>query len=406
MIVATLGRPDIISMFRPLSEVAELTFIEYADNWGTPTDPSLYRDVGELTLWEDAGSARQLVRRFAPDRIAMLAITSRNQVALRLEARRRKIEVVHTEHGHRLPYEVRTALTASAPRHNSEKTNTADHTFFVRSALSQPPVNAWRLLRYALAMRAGNQELVIRRFADQRRADHYLAFSAATLRYHQEADQFDAGERVETEIVGVPQFDAFTYSSPQERQDGLVVMADHQLHNGGLRGWNRDFRREWAGRLVDELRKHGMHLVVKPHPGDTTHPWTSYASDVTVLRDIPQLALAAPKAELVLATSSSLQLPLLAAPKAAGIALEIHPEDGPPLSAQVADAGVAEPVATFEELSAAISRRDEIQSNQARAKEAFVREYLGPLDGGATARLTRALLAEPHTTESTESRAS
>ena len=96
-----------MSMFQDLVGQAELSFLEYRRNWGDGVDPDVYGRYGRLTTWEEYRSAPELLDRLRPDRIVMLSIGSRNQLALRWEAARRGIEVVHVEHGYRLPATVR-----------------------------------------------------------------------------------------------------------------------------------------------------------------------------------------------------------------------------------------------------------------------------------------------------------
>ena len=83
LIVAALGRGDIVSMFDLLAEQADLTFVEYERNWGHGLDPEAYRGVGHLTTWEEHRSADALLDSVRPARVAMLSISSRNQIALR-----------------------------------------------------------------------------------------------------------------------------------------------------------------------------------------------------------------------------------------------------------------------------------------------------------------------------------
>src|SRR5690349_11963290 len=106
-------------MFKHLvARGADLTFVEYERNWGHGLDPSVYHTYGTLTTWEEHSSASALLTSTNPDLIAMIAISSRNQLALRATASRRGIEVIHVEHGYRLPAGVRSS-SGFQPRRRS-----------------------------------------------------------------------------------------------------------------------------------------------------------------------------------------------------------------------------------------------------------------------------------------------
>ena len=105
LVVGTMNRPDVVSMFSRVE--ARLTFLEYEDNWGVRLDPAIYEPFGEVTNWERHDSVDHVLDELRPDRVAMISINSREQVALRVAARERGVEVVHVEHGYRLPLQAR-----------------------------------------------------------------------------------------------------------------------------------------------------------------------------------------------------------------------------------------------------------------------------------------------------------
>ena len=110
LIVGTMNRPDVVGMFRGVE--ARMTFLEYEDNWGVRLDPAIYEPFGGVTTWERHRSVDTVLEDLRPDRIAMVSINSREQVALRVAARERGLEVLHVEHGYRLPLQTRLAHEA------------------------------------------------------------------------------------------------------------------------------------------------------------------------------------------------------------------------------------------------------------------------------------------------------
>ena len=60
LVVATIGRADLLAMFEQVAAHADLTFLEYASTPGVT--PQLYEPYGQLTTWEEHRSARSLLR--------------------------------------------------------------------------------------------------------------------------------------------------------------------------------------------------------------------------------------------------------------------------------------------------------------------------------------------------------
>ena len=71
---------------------------------------------------------------------------------------------------------------------------------------------------------------------------------------------------------------------------------------------------------------------------------------------------------MALGIMSTLQMPVAAQANTATITLEIHPQAGQPLSQRFIEAGVCEPVDSFEELSATLARSDELRARQRPSK--------------------------------------
>ena len=360
MVVAALGRRDIVSMFDLLAGQAELTFVEYERNWGHGLDPAAYEGCGRLTTWEEHSSADALLDSVRPTRVAMLQIGSRNQLALRAAARRRGIPVDHVEHGYRLPATVRQDPAIAGPRRLGPRSTVRANRFFLDSTIREGFRGAVRLAEVGFRATVDGGAIGHPRLARARRPDRYVSFSEECFEYHRVADRVPVELAKRTVFVGVPQFDCFAYKASASKEDRLAVMADHQLHNVGIRGWNAEYRREWGRRLEQTLKACSWRLVLKRHPGDREDVWRD--SDARWIRQvdtIDELAAYANAASLVLGTGSTLQLPLMASPVAAALALEIHPSPGPPLSGRIIEAGVAEAVTSFDGLDTALRRAAE-----------------------------------------------
>lgn len=398
LVVATIGRPDILTMFERLAERAELTFLEFASTPGLT--PALYEPYGHLTTWEEHRSARSLLRSLEPDLLAMLGIGARNQLALRCEARRQGVRVVHLEHGYRLPVATRRSL--SVGRHEDgeaperPRSSLAAHRFFAATLTRLPPQQAARLLRYALPSVGGASVDTMAGIADLRRADRYISFAPECFEFHRELDRVPPELAERTIYVGVPQFDRFRAGADTvEADSGTVVLVDHQLHNAGLLGWNRTFHRQWAACIHEAVVASGRRLVVKAHPGDADSPWTGYTDgSVEMVPSIELLERRARAARVALGVMSTLQLPLAGLDHMATVTVEVHPQPGEILSQRLVEAGVAQPVTSFEDLAAALDDAAALHERQLPHKAAFVERFLHRLDGRAGERLTEAVLVE------------
>lgn len=398
LVVATLGRDDLLAMFARLAERAELTFVEYAGQAGV--EPHRYEPYGRLTTWEEHRSAAALLRDARPDLLAMLAIGSHNQVALRREARRRGLRTVHVEHGHRLPRETLQALSRDrstpvngAGRH-STGSSLATHRFFAASLLRLPLGEAARLARFALPG-AGTWDETQVATAALRRPDRYVSFSPECFAFHRDFDRVPAEMAQQTVFTGVPQFDCFRDDREPEPDSGDVLLVDHQLHNSGVLGWDERFHREWAGEIHAAVAGSGRRLVVKAHPGDRSSAWSGFGDgSVELVPSIAALERRARSARLALGAMSTLQLPLAGLEWMASVAVEVHPRKGVVLSSRMAEAGVSLPVSSFEQLREALADVPALQERQRAAKPAFVERFLHRLDGRAGERLAEVLLAE------------
>lgn len=391
-------------MFDGLEDEAELTFVEYERNWGDGLDPGVYSAHGTLTTWESHRSAQALLDHDRPDLVAMLAITSRNQIALRAAAARRGIEVVHVEHGYRLPAVVKHDPRLNASLRSGPRGSLRTNRFYLGSLLRSGPGPGARLAASGISAFRSGSDVAGPRLAAARRPDRYLSFAPECFAYHRDVDRVPPDLAAATEYVGVPQFDGFDRDRAAASADaGLAVMADHQLHNIGIRGWTDAFREDWAKRLVGVLAGRSMRLVVKVHPGDRSRVWDRVGGTpgvVTVVDSVDELAAHAARASTVLATGSTLQLPMVGLANTATIALEIHPDDGPALSGRLSEVGVADAVTSFPELDAQLDRLGVLRSAQAPSKDEFVARFLHTLDGGARLRLQNALLRTARAAES------
>ena len=399
LVVATIGRADLLAMFAGVEQQEELTFVEYASTPGAT--PALYEPYGRLTTWEEHGSARALLRTVEPDLLVMLAVGVRNQLALRREAAKRGVRVVHLEHGYRLPVAARRPLRvnrgkATAGLSRKPRSSVATHRFFAGSLLRLPPGEAARLARYALPSVGGASLETLGAAAALRRPDRYVSFSPECFAFHRELDRVPPELAERTVYTGVPQFDCFR-SGPglAEPESDTVVLIDHQLHNTGFFGWGAEFHHLWAAEIHAAVIDSGRRLAVKAHPGDRNSPWAGYSDgSVEIVPSIEVLERRARSARVVLGVMSTLQLPLTGLDHTAAITVEVHPEPGEILSGRLVEAGVAEAVTSWGALRAALDDVEALHARQRPSKPAFVERFLHRLDGGAAERLTAVLLAE------------
>lgn len=388
-------------MFRGVAERAELTFVEYESNPGVT--PELYEPYGRLATWEQHSSARALLREAEPDLLVMLAIGVRNQLALRREAARRGVRTIHLEHGYRLPLATQRLLSADRDRvphaggaTGGRRSSLATQRFLAASLLRLPPREAARIARFALASAGGASLKTLSAAADLRRPDRYVSFSPECFAFHRELDLVPPELADRTRFVGVPQFDCFRSGQGGGGADAeSVVLVDHQLHNTGFMGWNPEHHRRWVEGIHAAVTARGRRIVVKTHPGERRSPWAEHTDgSVEIVPSVELLAERARSAQVALGIMSTLQLPLAGLDHTATITVEIHPRPNQVLSSRLVEAGVAHPVASFEELGAALDRAPRIHREQRAAKPAFVERFLHRLDGRSGERLTEALLAE------------
>jgi hypothetical protein len=402
LVVATIGRADILTMFERLAQRAELTFLEFASTPGAT--PQLYEPYGRLTTWEQHRSARSLLRALEPDLLVMLGIGARNQLALRCEARRQGLRTIHLEHGYRLPLATRRSLPVERPRASGSageperpRSSLSTHRFFAGSLAQAPPREAARLVRYALPSVGGASFDALGAVADLRRPNRYVSFAPECFAFHRELDRVPPELAERTAHVGVPQFDCFR-ADAVEPDSGAVVLVDHQLHNAGILGWDRRFHREWVNGIHKAVVASGRHLVVKAHPGDTASPWVDYTDgSVEVVPNIELLERRARSARVALGIMSTLQLPLAGLDHMATVTVEIHPQPGEVLSRRLVETGVAHAVSSFESLHEALNEPDPLHKRQRANKPAFVSRFLHRLDGRASERLTETTLTEAGT---------
>ena len=386
-----MNRPDVVAMFRGVD--ARMTFLEYEDNWGVRLDPSTYDPFGDVTTWEQHRSVDGLLDRLQPDRLVMISVNSREQVALRVAAREGGLEVVHVEHGYRLPLQTRLAPEVESGSKRYRSPGVRRHAFFARSLAHRRRGDRAKLVRYAYGTVRDRSHRLLLSSADLRRADRYVSYAPECFAFHREADRVPATVAERTVFTGVPQFDCFRDLAGDPDPDA-VLLVDTQIHNAGIRGWDAAFRKPWVDELFQVVcMRAGKTLYVKEHPGDTTDAWRPYVGrGVVRLHSLEEVAERSRTTPVALGIMSTLQMPVAAQPRTAMISLEIHPGHGPRLSQRFVEAGVCEPVDSFEELSAALARSDELRARQAPQKQSFTAQFLHRLDGRAAERLAEALV--------------
>jgi hypothetical protein len=392
LVVGTMNRPDVVSMFSRVE--ARLTFLEYEDNWGVRLDPAIYEPFGEVTNWERHGSVDQVLDELRPDRVAMISINSREQVALRVAARERGVEVVHVEHGYRLPLQARLEQEEEHRGSRYRSPGVRRHAFFLRSLARRRGRNRSELVRYAYGTVRDRHHRLLVSSADLRRPDRYLSFAPECFAFHREADRVPDSLAERTVYTGVPQFDCFR-DEPGELDGDAVLLVDTQIHNAGIRGWDQAFRASWVERVFEVVCERAKKtLYVKEHPGDVSRAWARYEGrGVIRLDSLAEVAERARTAPVALGIMSTLQMPVAAQSNTATITLEIHPTAGPPLSQRWVEAGVCEPVDSFEELAGALERAGELRARQGPNKQSFTEQFLHRLDGRAAERLGEALVS-------------
>jgi hypothetical protein len=315
------------------------------------------------------------------------------------------VPTVHVEHGYRLPLSTQRVLRDkgrgtmdNGMRSRGVRARLAGQRFFAGSLLGLPPAEASRLARYALPSVGDASLETLAAVADLRRPDRYVSFAPECFEFHRELDLVPATLADRTLYTGLPQFDCFRAEDIAEADSGTAILVDHQLHNTGFLGWNPEFHRRWAEGIHAAVVANGMRLAVKVHPGDRSSPWAEYDDgSVEIVPTIEQLAERARSARVVLGIVSTLQLPLAGLGHTTTITVEVHPRPGEVLSGRLVEAGVAQPVASFEELRIALAEAGALHERQRAAKPGFVEQFLHRLDGRAGERLTEALLAEAAT---------
>lgn len=396
LITGTMSRADIVSMFECLRESCDLTFVEYERDCGYGIDRAVYRNLGELATWESFRSANALLSAAKPDKVVLLFTASLNQIALRAAAKTREIETIHVEHGYRLraadtPYVPERSVNPDVRSLSSWRT----HAFFAASVAASPPSTAIRLARLAAAVkRFGVTSAVLRAFADLRRTDRYVSYSRECFEYHREVDCISSEQERMTIFTGVPQFDDFRIGDRAPRGPELLLI-DHQFATAQMFGWNLEFRRDWVKRVADAVFAAGFErLYVKSHPADRSGAWAPLLGDGVQAVERAELPELARRLSAVLGTFSTLQMPFAAIPDVAMISLEIHPEPGWFPSLRFVEAGVCEPVRSYEALATQLGRVDDLAAKQNGAKPAFTERFLHRLDGHATRRMTSALTSQ------------
>jgi hypothetical protein len=392
LVVGTMNRRDVVSMFSRVD--ARMTFLEYEDNFGVRLDPAIYEPLGEVTSWERHRSIDSLLDRLQPDRVVMVSINSREQVALRVAARERGLEVLHVEHGYRLPLQTRLSPEMEPGGARYRSPGVRRHAFFLRSLARRRGRNRTDLARYAYGSVRDRSHRLLLSSADLRRPDRYVSYAPECFAFHREADRVPDSLAERTVYTGVPQFDCFRDDAGELDPDA-VLLVDTQIHNAGIRGWDAAFRRSWVAELFEVVCGRAKKtLYVKEHPGDVTHAWAEYEGRGVVrlasLEDVAERSRITPVA---LGIMSTLQMPVAAQSNTATITLEIHPSAGQALSQRFVEAGVCDPVDSFEELSAALARSDELRARQAPNKASFTTQFLHRLDGRAAERLGDALVS-------------
>lgn len=389
-------------MFEAARGRVAFDFLEYRDPEREHLLPTTYGPYGRAHHWDEFRSAQDVLERLKPHRIFLMATTSLNQMVLINAARQRGIRTYHLEHGYRFQStdgsEVDEFLSKGtrSPAELIRKLRTASrnlrgHRFFVQSLAGLERRTTTALLRYAVNYyRRGESFEGLRRHADLRRPDEYVAFSPATLAFHARQDAIPPSTRVR--FVGIPYFDALATLPDAPVEERSVLLIDHQLHEGSGFGWNLGFRHEWVDRIADLVQRRGLRLAVKLHPGDRSDAWRRHLGANIRLIDHAGLPLAAASSRFVMGAFSTMLLPLLAMPHTVGIVLDIHPRRDARPGRDFAEAGVAASATTFEDLEAFLDDGPGLLAQQQPRKPAFEERSLFRFDGRSGERLAEILV--------------
>jgi hypothetical protein len=409
LIVGTIDRPDLLTMFKSLVGNVPMTFLEYRFNYRRELHPENYVPYGPVVSWDQFANADDLLDRIMPRRVVLLFNTSLNQVALKLAAQRRGIPTFHLQHGFRLRFdehlqfeeEIRPkaqhrakAFVSRSPREVACALR--EHAFFWRSLPAMDARTRRRAAGFALQNYRGKASpRLSRAYADIRRLDEYIAHAPEDFNQHWGEDALDQTNFRGVHFIGFPQFDDLCDLGPVEVDDRNVILIDHQFHNSDFFGWNLDFRRSWTASIADIVRRLGLRLHIKQHPGDTSDSWRTHLSPGSIeLIDFEGLRRRIPATRSIMGTASSMQMPLAGMEHTVLIALEIHPRPGPMLSKGFVRTGVGHAVTTYEELEQALRKSLELLNQQSPHKAPFIEQFLHRVDGQAGNRLRRILGGE------------
>ena len=397
LVVGTIHRRDLLSMFDEVRGSAELAFLEYRDAFATEVGSGVYAAYGPIRYWSEFANVVELLEALKPERIFFMAHTSLNQLVLNQAARERSIATFHLEHGFRLPFRDSRSAAAFDLKPNPASTlrklirgdtdRARAHAFFFRSLPLLRRATALRLVRFALSYyRHGESQSLLLDFADIRRPNAYVAFSPATMAFHKEQDQV-SNEPVR--YVGIPYFDSLAPVRPTTVDPKNVILIDHQLHSGtGAFGWTPAYRHLWVREIAKLIESRGMRLFIKQHPGDKSDAWRPYLREGSFeLIDLVALAEVVRTTGLVVGVYSTMILPLAALRHTANVLLEIHPEPGNLPGQSLVDAGVVEPVTDFGQLAAFLDDPSALLERQLPRKERFEAEFLYRFDGQSSKRL-------------------
>jgi hypothetical protein len=404
LIVGSIDRPDLLANFKRLQGRARLAFVDYRFNYGVELHPEHYRPYGQVVCWDEFRDAEALLNQIAPRRVAFFFYSSLTQIALKLVAQRRGIPTYHLEHGFRLRFDEYVNFEESRPapsrwrallRRSPRELSCSwkEHAFFWRSIPWIEPVKRRQLMTYAAGLYRGNRSPRLRRnFAEVRRVDEYVAYAPEDFLQRWQEDLLNVDNFQGVHFIGAPQFDHLCGLPADSVDPRNVILVDHMFHNAGIFGWTLDFRRAWTARIADIVRRLGLRLLIKLHPGDGSRAWDPYLSPGSIeVIDHDGLCRALPRTRLVLAGVSSMQLPLAAMGHTVLITLDIHPEAHQKPSAVFEQAGVGCAVTTFDELEAALRDAERLDAEQAPHKQRFREQFLGPMDGRAGDRLREIL---------------
>ena len=356
----------------------------------------LYKTYGQAIYWKDFESAQQLLKSLIPYKVVFLYIESYNHVVLNLACKEAGIPTYLLEHGLRADYVVGFDPSISPGRENrlsyyyqvlrDFRARVKSRKFLDRSISLLKPENSAFAKEFVQVRSKYNYLDTFRRIkSDKRLADYYIGFSPKifeSFKAH-EAPYFGGSVK----YIGIPYFDKLAALTPAAPGKNILLI-DQPLAEQGLLQWDMKYKTAFASTLISVCQKHQYQLYIKPHPKQDLTFWQKYEkqNQCTLVND-ERLMQLAPGIPVVLGFYSTYLMPFAAYPHTSVITFENHPAGDYVVSKPLAEAGVAHPIYTLDELHDILQKPDIILKQQLPHKAAFIEDWMYKFDGKSGERL-------------------